>query len=136
MTGQVSQAQVLLIKAAEDEKTLVAPGISESILGFHPQQAVEKLIKALLSQLNVSYERTHDLGRLNTLLLAAGERLPTTPLALSELNDFAVAYRYDLLFQAAGPAKADQIETVRLIRERVVARISALSATPQPPPLQ
>ena len=136
MTGQVSQAQVLLIKAADDEKTLCAPGISESILGFHAQQAVEKLIKALLSHLNVSYERTHDLGRLTTLLLAAGERLPQTPLALSDLNDFAVVYRYDLLFQFAAPDKADMIETVRLIREHIVARITALSATPKPPPLQ
>jgi hypothetical protein len=79
---------------------------------------------------------THNLGRLETALEAAGETLPATPLSLSELNDFAVVYRYDLLFQFAAPDNSDLIETVRLIREHVVARIATLSATPKPPPLQ
>jgi hypothetical protein len=131
-----TQAQVLLIKAAEDEAILHSGGIPESILGFHAQQAVEKLIKALLSQLSVSFELTHNLGRLQTALEAAGERLPATPLLLSELNDFAVAYRYELLFQFAAPDRAQLIETVRLIREHTVARIAALSGAPLPPPSQ
>lgn len=130
-----SQAQILLIKAAEDEKALQADN-PESVLGFHAQQAVEKLMKALLSELSVPYQRTHGLGKLHALLMAAGEMLPPTPLALSELEDFAVVYRYDLLFQFAPPEKADLIETVRLIREYVVNRISALAAAPSPPPLQ
>lgn len=126
----VNEVQVLLIKATEDEKILDASGVSDSIFGFHAQQAAEKLIKALLSQLNIPYERTHDLGRLNTLLTLAGESVPATPLALSELNDFAVIYRYDLLLQAAGPDRTEVIETVRIIREYIVARISALSSAP------
>jgi hypothetical protein len=131
-----TQAQVLLIKAAEDEKALQVSEIPESILGFHAQQAVEKLIKALLSELSVPFELTHNLGRLQTALEAAGERLPATPVSLSELNDFAVAYRYDLLFRFAAPDRAGLIETVRLIREHVVARIVALSGAPLPSPLQ
>jgi hypothetical protein len=59
-----------------------------------------------------------------------GEVLPNTPLLVSDLNDFAVDYRYDLLFQHAIPNHSDLIETVRLIREHIVARISALSAAP------
>lgn len=125
-----SQAQILLIKAAEDEAALHVDGNPESILGFHAQQAVEKLIKALLSSLSVPFELTHQLGRLQTAIEAAGETLPATPLPLSELNDFAIVYRYDLLFQFATPDKADLTETVRLIREHVVARIAALSASP------
>jgi hypothetical protein len=39
-----SQAQILLVKAIEDERALGAPDLSDSILGFHAQQAVEKLI--------------------------------------------------------------------------------------------
>jgi hypothetical protein len=131
-----TQAQILLIKAAEDEASLHLEGIPESILGFHAQQAVEKLIKALLSELSVPFELTHNLGRLQIALEAAGETLPATPLLLSELNDFAVVYRYDLLFQFASPERTDLIDTVRLIREHVVARIAALSAPPSPPPLQ
>jgi hypothetical protein len=52
------------------------------------------------------------------------------------LNDFAVVYRYDLLFQLDFPERAELNETVRLIREHVVARIHALSVAPPPPPLQ
>jgi len=125
--GRPSPTQVLLIKAEEDEAALHIQGISDSIVGFHAQQAVEKLMKALLSELNTPYELTHDLGRLQKTLEAASERLPSTPLRLSALNDFAVVYRYDLLFQFESPSRADLIETVRLIREHVLARIAALS---------
>jgi hypothetical protein len=128
--------QILLIKAAEDEQTLSMENLPEAILGFHAQQAVEKLIKALLSELNIPFEMTHDLARLQKLLDAAGESLPLTPMPLGDLNDFSVFYRYDLIFQYAVPEKEDVLATVRLIREHVVARIAALSGAPVPPPLQ
>jgi hypothetical protein len=128
--GPSTQAQVLLIKAAEDEAALQALGIPDSILGFHAQQAVERLIKALFSARQAQFELTHDLTRLLKVLQGLGESLPATPSRLSDLNDFAVDYRYDLLFQHAIPSRADLIETVRLIREHVAARITALSNTP------
>jgi HEPN domain-containing protein len=134
--GPRTQAQILLIKAAEDEVALHVEGNPESIFGFHAQQAVEKLIKALLSAHAVPFELTHNLGRLEIALQAAGENLPTTPLSLSELNDFAVLYRYDLLFQFAVPDRAAAIETVRLIREYVVERIAALPGVGVQPPVQ
>jgi hypothetical protein len=129
-TTPPAQAQILLIKAAEDEKVLHSDGLSESILGFHAQQAVEKLMKALLSELSVPFELTHSLERLDTLLKANQEVLPATPVPLVDLTDFALVYRYDLLFQTATPDRADLIETVRLIREHVQARIAILSASP------
>jgi hypothetical protein len=129
-TTKPTQAQILLVKAAEDERALGAPNLSDSILGFHAQQAVEKLIKALLAHLNVDFEKTHDLERLQTAMASLGESLPQTPIPLDQLSDFAVVYRYDLLFQFASPDRAELQETVRLIREHVVARIAALSATP------
>jgi hypothetical protein len=128
--GPRTQAEILLIKAAEDEAALQAVGNPDAILGFHAQQAVEKLIKALISARLAQFELTHDLARLAKALQGLGESLPTTPLPLSDLNDFAVDYRYDLLFQHAIPSRDDLIETVRLIREHVVTRISTLSATP------
>jgi HEPN domain-containing protein len=48
-SGPYTQAQVLLIKASEDEAALRATGNPEAVLGFHAQQAVEKLMKALIS---------------------------------------------------------------------------------------
>jgi len=133
---QPTQAQILLSNAAEDEAAFNAQFLSDSILGFHAQQAVEKLMKALLSQLNLPFELTHNLERLQTALTSAGESLPVTPISLDDLNDFAVVYRYDLLFQFAPPSPTDLIETVRNVREHVVARIAALSGAPEPPPVQ
>lgn len=134
--GPHTQAQILLIKASEDEAALHAAGNPHSVLGFHAQQAVEKLMKALISARSEQFELTHDLVRLATALKGLGEALPATPIPLSDLNDFAVDYRYDLLFQHAALSESDLAETVRLIREHIVARITALAAAPQPPPLQ
>lgn len=128
--GPQTQAEVLLIKAAEDEATLHVLGIPDSVLGFHAQQSVEKLMKALISARSSQFEMTHDLHRLEQALKGLGETLPSAPIRFSDLNDFAVEYRYDLLFQHANPDKAELLETVRLIREHVVARVAALSATP------
>jgi len=129
-------AQILLIKSAEDEQTQMLENLPEAVMGFHAQQAVEKLIKALLSELGTPFELTHDLARLRKLHNASGEVLPLTPMQLGDLNDFSVFYRYDLLFQYAVPEKEDVLATVRLIREHEVARIAALAAAPEPPPLQ
>lgn len=126
----LTQAQILVTKAAEDERALHAIENSDAIVGFHAQQAVEKLMKALLSQLAVEFELTHNLERLDRVLRANHEELPETPVPLEDLTDFAVSYRYDLLFQVRPPERAQLIETVRLIRERVLARIAALSTTP------
>ena len=97
------QARVLLIKAAEDERALHAPENSDAIIGFHAQQAVEKLMKALLAALNLTFELTHNLDRLRVSLEAAGENLPKIAIPLNQLTDYAVVYRYDLVFQIATP---------------------------------
>lgn len=127
-SGPHTQAEVLVIKASEDEAALYATGNPDAVLGFHAQQAVEKLLKALISARSVTFELTHNLVRLAKVLNDLGESLPATPIALPDLNDFAVEYRYDLLFQHAAPSQADLIATVRLIREHVTARITALSS--------
>ena len=129
-SGPHTQAEVLLIKASEDETALYATGNPDAVLGFHAQQAVEKLLKALISARSVPFELTHNLVRLAKVWHDLGETLPATPIALPDLNDFAVEYRYDLLFQHAAPSQADLCTTVRLIREHAVARITALSAPP------
>ena len=81
-----TQSQILLIKAAEDEKSLHVPGNPESILGFHAQPAVEKLLKALMAALSIPIELTNNLSRLQNGLHGAGERLPVTPLLLSQIE--------------------------------------------------
>jgi hypothetical protein len=130
------QAKVLLTKAAEDEVILGFSGVPEGPFGFHVQQAIEKLLKALLSQLSIEYRYTHDLDYLVTQLKDAGETIPDVLVDLSRIGRFAVTNRYDEIPEFHVLDRTAAIETVRLIREHVVARIAALSATPEPPPLQ
>jgi hypothetical protein len=83
------QARLLLKKAAEDEAVAILPGVPNAPFGFHVQQAVEKLLKALLSQLSVEYKFTHDLGYLVNELEAVGEVLPHLVVEFSKLETFA-----------------------------------------------
>ena len=62
---------------------------------FHAQQAVEKLLKAVLVFHGIDYQRTHDLHTLTTLLLKHGITPPCSPEELTRLNPFAVTFRYD-----------------------------------------
>jgi hypothetical protein len=87
-------------------------------------------MKTLISARSTQFELTHDRIRPATVLKGLGESIPSVPVPFSDLNDFAVGYRYDLLFQHVTPNVSDLIETVRLIREHVVARITALSPVP------
>jgi HEPN domain-containing protein len=88
------------------------------------------LLKALLSQLGVAFDYTHDVPKLALQLAHLGEALPETPVALGELNRFAVIYRYDSIPNLEIPDRENAIETVRLLREHVTLRIAALAGHP------
>lgn len=70
--------------------------VHDAMLGFHAQQTVEKLLKAVLAHRGVAFRRTHDLAELLDVLHDAG--LPDPPHAerLDELNPFAVEARYGM----------------------------------------
>ena len=64
--------EVLLRKARQDElvleRLLDDQEVDDDTLGFHAQQAVEKLLKAVLASRGVEYPRTHNLRVLVELL--------------------------------------------------------------------
>jgi len=129
-------AETLLLKAAEDEIAIQIDELPDGPFGFHAQQTVEKLFKALLSQLSIAFDYTHDISKLAKQLTEAGENLPAGAIAFTELTRFAVVYRYDSIPDLEIPDRPAVIETVRQVREHVVARIAALSAAPESPPVQ
>jgi HEPN domain-containing protein len=96
--GGKSIAQMLMESAQQDVTVcnLLAGNttIGDAVIGFHAQQAVEKSIKAVLSQHGIEFRRTHDLITLLDLLQDKG--LPPPPQAhwLDELNPYAVEARY------------------------------------------
>ncbi len=52
------------------------PRVTDEVFGFHWQQAVEKILKAVLASKAVAYRRTHDLEALFELLVKAETPLP------------------------------------------------------------
>jgi HEPN domain-containing protein len=71
---------LFLRKAAQDEALLDAviesDNVSDEVIGFHCQQAAEKMLKALLSDLGAAFHKTHELGALMDSLARSGEPLP------------------------------------------------------------
>jgi len=92
-------AQILLRKAAQDElamKLLLShPESPDDAVGFHAQQAVEKLLKAVLVSKEVRYRWRHDLVELIDLMIENGIAFPPELEDVRRLNPFAVELRYD-----------------------------------------
>jgi HEPN domain-containing protein len=63
-------------------------------LCFHCQQAAEKYLKALLEELSLAVEKTHDLDRLLTQLLPHHPFLRSHRRGLAFLTNFAIGTRY------------------------------------------
>ena len=61
---------------------------------LHAQQAVEKVLKALLVLKGVQVPRTHSISELITLLAELGFDIPVDVQEASALTDYAVAARY------------------------------------------
>jgi HEPN domain-containing protein len=89
------------------------PEISDEIVGFHAQQALEKWLKAAMAMHGLEEARIHDLGRLLEILGAAGVDLPPAADRLDDLSIYAVPLRY-----------ADLLDAEPLDREATVALVS------------
>ncbi len=76
---------------------------ADEVIGFHAQQAVEKLLKAVLTSRAIPYPFTHDLVELIDLLRSSGFELAETLEDVQGLNPFAATLRYD-----DAPAEPDQ----------------------------
>jgi HEPN domain-containing protein len=112
-------ARVLLARAIDDETLVrkVSPDtdIADAIVGFHAQQAVEKLIKAVLAARGVAFMKSHALSYLIGLV---EENKIETPQDLSEadvLSPWAVEFRYEgdeppVLDRSAALALVEQVK--------------------------
>jgi HEPN domain-containing protein len=93
------QGEMLMRKAAADEalvdKVLDDPDIANDLVGYHCQQAVEKLLKSRLVELGVNYPKTHNLLALVELLEDQGKQLPPELADLDSLTPYATIYRYE-----------------------------------------
>jgi HEPN domain-containing protein len=93
-------ARALITRARGDEtlvrKVLDDHEVSDSIVGFHAQQAVEKALKAVLAARGVSFQKTHALGYLLGLVDDSAIAGPPELARADELSPWAVEFRYEL----------------------------------------
>jgi len=112
------QTVLLLHKAAEDEalvdEVIASANVSDQIIGFHCQQAAEKLLKALLSERDIPFRRTHDLREMMDALVDAGCPLPDKLANLDRLTPYATLFRYEL---PETGVRVDRRETREMIRD-------------------
>ena len=113
-----AEAAVLARKAEDDARAmqLLAPNqeISDEIIGFHAQQAVEKWLKAVLGSRGVEFEYTHDLHRLIAEVKAAVGEFPFDVPEVVALTEHAVPLRYDEILDTE---PLDREAVVRLVKE-------------------
>ncbi len=108
-----------IAKAEEDlaaaERLLSLDDSLAAVVCFHSQQAVEKLLKALLVFAGVPFARTHDVIQLVQML--PGDLAPSIPLAdLAPLNRYAVEARYPI---GEEPLTGDEARAAIAVSRRV-----------------
>jgi HEPN domain-containing protein len=123
----IEQGKALLEKAAQDEfvvdKLMADPSSPQEVIGFHLEQATEKLFKAALSFSQIPFPRTHQLQVLISLLRKHGKVIPEEFNGFLELAPFAVDFRYDMLPEEKRQEEqgnfADDRELVKKLRKWV-----------------
>jgi HEPN domain-containing protein len=74
------------------------PEITDEIIGFHAQQAIEKWLKAIIAARGEAFEHTHDLRRLVRVAALELDRVPFDVDAVIALTQYSAPLRYqDLL---------------------------------------
>jgi|APFre7841882724_1041349.scaffolds.fasta_scaffold01742_8 HEPN domain-containing protein len=115
MNANKEQAQSLFAAGLRDRLSLrllrESSEAPQEAMGFHAQQACEKLVKSVLVIHGVIFERTHDLAVLASMCDAHGIHLPADKDALRILNNFAVRFRYEI----CPVALIDTSETATLV---------------------
>lgn len=113
-----AEAAVLARKAEDDAKAMqllaLNSEISDDIIGFHAQQAVEKWLKAVLGSRGIEFEYTHDLHRLIAEVTAAVGEFPFDIPEVVALTEHAVPLRYDEILDTE---PLDRGATVTLVND-------------------
>jgi HEPN domain-containing protein len=112
--------EILLRKARQDElileKLLADQEIDDDMLGFHAQQAAEKMLKAVLASRAVDYPKTHNLRILIELLASDGILVPDAISEVTRLTPFGTTFRYDHFPPATHGERARWLESIRRLR--------------------
>jgi HEPN domain-containing protein len=113
MATQADLARQLLQLAEGDavaaRALLGSAEVSDMIVCFHAQQAVEKALKAVLAVSGVDFPFTHDLGALVELCEREGASVPEDLSDVGRLTEYGVSARY----KGVDPGSADRKDAER-----------------------
>jgi hypothetical protein len=92
-------ARVLVARAVDDEtlvrKVCSDTDVADAIIGFHAQQAAEKLIKAVLAARGITFVKSHALSYLIGLVEENDLETPDELSGADVLSPWAVEFRYE-----------------------------------------
>lgn len=100
------------------------------LIGFHAQQAVEKLIKAFLAKNAIDFEDEHNIDYLQRLVRRVDSELASRIDTAAALNRYAVGTRYPGRY---GPVTREQAESAVRIAETVRADVLPHLQSGSPP---
>ncbi|CAA9300858.1 MAG: hypothetical protein AVDCRST_MAG68-418 [uncultured Gemmatimonadetes bacterium] len=97
-------------------------------IGFHAQQAVEKLLKGLLTTYGVEPEDQHNLGKLIEQLRRLDRTTADAVASASQLPPYAVIYRYPPRnpLRSRQPTRDDALSALRVARDACAALEGAI----------
>jgi HEPN domain-containing protein len=126
-------ARVLLARAVDDE-TLVRKvcsdvDVADAIVGFHAQQAAEKLIKAVLAARGVTFVKSHALSYLIGLVEENHIEAPDEISEADVLSPWAVEFRYE----GEDPPALDRSAALVLVEQLRAWTEKGIKAAGQPP---
>ncbi len=126
-------ARVLLARAVDDE-TLVRKvssdtDIADAIVGFHAQQAVEKLIKAVLAARGVGFMKSHALSYLVGVVEENEIEAPEVLSKADVLSPWAVEFRYE----GEEPPALDRSAALALVEQVRAWTENEIKAADHPP---
>lgn len=121
------RSAVLARKAAADataaRKFALDPEITDDIIGFHAQQAVEKWLKAVIASRGQTFDRKHDIDRLIEVLTADDLELSLQVDQLIALTEYAVPLRYEDLLDAEPLDRSAAVELVNEVGEWAASQL-------------
>lgn len=132
MTVKPATSTEQLLRASSDDEQALQYPLPDSGYGFHAQQAVEKLYKALLGSRQGKFPFSHDLHSWRKRVEDLGFKLPICAFRLEELSDYAGNARYD------DPLPLDEETRVRLraciaaLKTYVLHEVASEQAQPRP----
>jgi HEPN domain-containing protein len=119
MADQRDLARELIDLARDDlaaaEALLDVAAVSDAIVGFHAQQAVEKALKAVLASASADFPFTHNIALLMQLCDDAGFELPPSLADADLLTPYGVAERYG----ARSPGTVDRATALGLAAQAI-----------------